>query len=114
MIADIPLSGEHEEALVAVDNPKKVIPRNKCRRNIYPTGEDAWQQNSPDNGNPQECWSPLKQRKRSSWSFVTYKAIEVWAVARAWTFCTNLLSQVASAGPDFMGMISFGSGYSRI
>jgi hypothetical protein len=37
MIADIPLSGEHEEAFVAVDNPKKVTPRDKSRRNRHPT-----------------------------------------------------------------------------
>jgi hypothetical protein len=39
MIAGPSLSGEHEEAFVAVDNPKKVTPRDKSRRNIYPTGD---------------------------------------------------------------------------
>jgi hypothetical protein len=60
MIADISLSGEHEETSVSVDNPKKVTPRDKSRRNIHPTRGDARQQNRPDNGHLQECWSPLK------------------------------------------------------
>jgi hypothetical protein len=32
MIADISLSGEHEEAFVAVDNPKKLTPGIKADR----------------------------------------------------------------------------------
>jgi hypothetical protein len=37
MIVDISLSGEHEEAFVAVDNPKKLTPRDKSQQNIHPT-----------------------------------------------------------------------------
>ena len=40
MIADISLTGEHEEVFVAVDSSKKVTPWDKSRRNIYGVAPD--------------------------------------------------------------------------